>query len=120
LLDLPAFGLFVAPFGIAAFVLVARRSRRWPEDVGVICGMALTVLFVALLNLGYQPCGEGPIVLSPGQAEYSCGGLDPLPWAAVGVTLLVAGLAVYATALLRLTPPAARIRTERYPPGRDR
>jgi hypothetical protein len=46
-------------------------------------------------NLGYEPCGSGPGFRLRGTGEMSCGGLDPLPWAVVGIALVLMSILTY-------------------------
>jgi hypothetical protein len=84
-------GLFVLPFAALAVWFVGRSAARWPEMLGVALGGAAVCLAVAAANWDYTPCPDGPITLSPGEASFSCGGFDPMPWLLAGIVLGVAG-----------------------------
>jgi hypothetical protein len=96
-----SFGFFVLPFAALALWLVIRSGSGWPEVLGVVSGAGVVCLLIALLNNDYQPCPDVPVVLGPGETEYSCGGLDPLPWLIAGLALVVAGTVAYAIARRR-------------------
>jgi hypothetical protein len=80
-------GLFLLPLAVVALVLVARRSRGWPEGLGVLAGMAAVCLSVGGLQLA------------------AGGGLDPWPWLAVGAPLGALGVGGYALLRRRLGSP---------------
>lgn len=92
-------GLFLLPLAIVLVVLIAGRARPWPEALGTLAGAGVVVL---LLGAGhardYEPCPEGTVVLPPGETEWSCGGVAPLPWLISGTVLVAVALAAYALA----------------------
>lgn len=90
-------GVFVLPVAAVAFVLVARRSRAWPDSVlGGFIGVGAVCLFVAYRNRAYAPCQPAgtQIRLNVGE-RLACGGIDPTPWLTIGAFLLLFGLAAY-------------------------
>lgn len=104
-------GLFVLPFAALAIWFVGRSAARWPEMLGVALGGAAVCLAVAAINWDYTPCPDGPITLPPGEASFSCGGFDPMPWLVAGVVLAVAGPLGYLVAR-RLPAPPSLLRTQ--------
>ncbi|WP_020141199.1 hypothetical protein [Streptomyces sp. 351MFTsu5.1] len=83
---------FLVLAGVAGVLLARRGPRR--AVVGVVSGLALPAFYLAYLNRGGP--GEVCHAISGGQActdEYT-----PVPFLAVGVLLLVAGLVVHAMA----------------------
>ena len=90
-------GMFVAPFAIAAMAVAVRRNRDWPEAaLGGLVGVGAVCLFVAYRNRDYFPCRPvgTPGRLGPGE-HFACGGLNPVPWLAIGFLLAGIGLAGY-------------------------
>jgi hypothetical protein len=88
-------GLLLLPFGALSVVLVARWARAWPESLGVVAGVGAICLLIAALNRDYRPCPRAEVTLSPGQSEFSCGGLDPKAWWIAGALLLPAASVAY-------------------------
>jgi hypothetical protein len=80
-----ALGLLTGLPALAALFLVARRSTRWPEPLGLLAGFGALCLVVAGLNWG----GEG---------------LDAGPWLTAGLALVVAGVAAYWAAARSSSP----------------
>jgi hypothetical protein len=94
-LDLIGLGLFTMPLAIVALWFVLPRSRRWPEVIGLAPAAGLVLLLLAWANRDYQtPCFSGIVMGSGGYS--SCGGIPPTPIAVAGLTLVAAGLIVYA------------------------
>src|SRR5215208_455167 len=90
-------GIFVVPFAIAAIVLAARRNCRWPEAaLGAFLGVGSLCLFIAFLHRDDSPCPAARTLVRvrPGE-RLSCGGLDPVPWLAIGLLLAAVGLGGY-------------------------
>ncbi len=88
-------GLFLAPLALLLSWLAARRAHAWPEaSAGSLIGAGGVCLLIAYLHRSEVPCPDGPVHLRPGQ-HFSCGGFDPLPWLAVGVVLVAAGVSSY-------------------------
>jgi hypothetical protein len=90
-------GVFVLPVAVAALAFAARRNRRWPEPaLGALIGVGVVCLYVAFRGRDYSPCPPSgtPMRLGPGE-RFTCGGLDPVPWLAVGLVLGAVGLLGY-------------------------
>ena len=91
LVGIASIGLFVLPLPVLATVLLVRRQRATSGLPGLISGLAFPLLYVAYLNRA----GPGTFctIMTGGQEcndEWS-----PWPWLAVGVILLVLGVAVF-------------------------
>jgi hypothetical protein len=101
-----AFGLFTQlfwllwpiAFVLAAGLLLSGNTRKDHIALAVLLALGLTCLVLATLNLDYQSCNEsgatGSSYIRGGaskQADYQCGGLNPIPWALVGLIALGAG-----------------------------
>jgi hypothetical protein len=100
ILDLPGYGLLVAPIAIVAFAIALRKAPRlWPEVLGLVEGAGATCLLLAYLNRDYRPCPSGPIILGPGQSSFSCGGAPPQPWLIAGALLVTIAALAYLLAL---------------------
>jgi hypothetical protein len=92
----PSFGILLLPVAAAMVVATARRIRVWPEAFGVLEGLAAIALVIGLRNLGSSPCPTtGELILSPGQHEVTCGGLEPAPFLVAALILAMVGLAGY-------------------------
>jgi hypothetical protein len=72
-------GVLVGLPALVALWLVARRSPRWPEPLGLLTGVGALCLTIAFLNWDEL-------------------GVDPVPWLAAGVVLGAAGIGFYARA----------------------
>lgn len=72
-------GVLTAIPALVALGLVAWRSPRWPEPLGILTGAGALCLVVAALNWDEQ-------------------GVDPVPWLVAGVILALAGVLTYAGA----------------------
>ena len=98
-------GLFLLPAALAVLVLTAVFIRTWPEATGVLLGAAALLLFVGSANLNSTPCpssGSGAVhVGRPGDATFSCGGWDPVPWLVAGLVLAGASVGFYSLARWR-------------------
>jgi hypothetical protein len=97
-------GLFVLPLAAAALCLVAARAPHFRESIGFAAGVGTLGLVAAWLNRGYEPCPEGELTVPPGAppgTSLSCGGADPMPWLAGGVTLTAFALAAFVLARSR-------------------
>ena len=96
---LASIGMFIFPFALLAIALAARRNRAWPEGAtGALTGVGAICLYVALVQRAYSPCSEMPVRIRvyPGESgSFSCGGLEPLPFLAVGLVFVVAGVVGY-------------------------
>lgn len=102
-LGMLSIGLYVMPFAIFAIGATARRTRWWPEGpAGGLIGVGILLLWVAFGQRDYAPCPPSPILVRPGDPGRTCGGRDPLPWLAAGLSLVTAGAVVYVA--FRRTP----------------
>ncbi len=89
-------GLFLLPFAVLAIWFVARKSRIWPEILGMVGGLGVVGLVIAAIHregTGCRSSGE-----PDGSITVTCGGLDPKPWLVGGLVLLAAAPALYAFA----------------------
>ncbi len=97
-------GLFLLPFAVLVIWLVARKSRIWPEILGMVGGAGVICLVIAAVN------HEGPgcrTTEEAGAITVTCGGsLDPKPWLVVGFALLAVAPLLYAFARRRIVKPA--------------
>ena len=90
-------GIFVLPIAIIGTVLLARLPASLRGVPGLIAGLGLPPLYVAYLNRGYG----GPACSTNGTAAqhtlgYQCTqALNPWPWLAAGLVLVVAGVVVF-------------------------
>jgi hypothetical protein len=91
-------GLFVLPFAVAAVWLVARGGRLWPEILGLVGGLGVPAIVVAVLNRDGSGCRTSE---EGGLTTVTCGGLDPVPWLVVGLLLLAVTPALYGFARRR-------------------
>jgi hypothetical protein len=80
-------GIFVAPIFVLAGVFVARRTQYPLDALGLVVGLGIPCLAVAFANRDSNPCVA--------DSFNSCGGFDPHPWLAAGLTLVVAGASAY-------------------------
>jgi len=98
-LGAPSIGLFVLPFALVLLVIVVRRSLHLPEAIGLVSGIGVMLLLVALRNRDYEPCSaNGFQRLAPGQQSASCGGWDPHPWLYLGIGVTATGVLAYLAA----------------------
>jgi hypothetical protein len=88
-------GLFVLPFALVLLTIVATRSPRLPEALGLVSGIGVTLLLVAFANRDYEACPANGVHLAPGQQSFSCGGWDPHPWLYLGIAVTAAGAVAY-------------------------
>lgn len=89
-LQVSQIGAVFLPIGLIAAVLVAQRSRVWPEILGLAAGIGLMCLFVALLNGDSWPWNcpaSGEIITrTPNSVSAeSCDRWYALPWLIVGL-----------------------------------
>ena len=89
-------GWFIMPFAVWAFYHASARYRFFPEGIsGALLGASAVILFIAFLHRGDVPCpSSGSIIVFRGDRG-SCGGLDPMPWLRVGLTVMAIGIATY-------------------------
>ena len=80
-------GIFVLPVAIIGTVLLARQPASLRGAPGLVAGLGLSPLYVAFLNRGYG----GPAC----QTNQCTQALDPWPWLAAGLVLVVAGVVVF-------------------------
>src|SRR2546421_4318796 len=80
-------GLFFLPILLLGPLVLARLTGA-AEALGVVGGGGSVIALIGLLNLDYQPCPNGTVVLPPGQTSYECGGFDGTPSGIVGVLLM--------------------------------
>ena len=72
-------GVITGPVALVALFLVARRSPRWPEPLGLLAGFGVLCLVIAALTWSHD-------------------GVDPAPWLAAGLALVAFGVAAYGVA----------------------
>ena len=87
-------GLFFLPILLLGPLVLARLTGA-AEALGVVGGGGSVIALIGLLNLDYQPCPNGTVVLPPGQTSYECGGFDGTPWLIVGALLMVGAVLVF-------------------------
>jgi hypothetical protein len=95
--EILSIGIFVLPVAIIGTVLLVRLPASWRGVPGLVAGLGIPLLYVAYLNRGYGR----PTCLTSGSATpqhgvvYQCTQtLDPWPWLAAGLVLVVAGVVV--------------------------
>jgi hypothetical protein len=84
-------GLFVLPLPLLGTVLLARRQRASSGLPGLISGLAVPLFYVAYLNRA----GPGTICTTVTGGQECNDEWSPWPWLAVGVILLVLGVATF-------------------------
>jgi hypothetical protein len=82
-------GVFTGLPAVAALGLIAHRSPRWPEPLGILTGIGVLSFLVGALALGES-------------------GINPAPWLAAGTVLVAVGMVAYGVALRSLAPYARR------------
>ncbi len=88
-------GIFVLPVGIAATVFLATRRDASDGIGGLISGLGLPVLYIAYLNRD----GPGTICRTyPGGGSSCVEEWSPWPWFAIGMALVLVGVAVFTRA----------------------
>jgi hypothetical protein len=95
-------GALTLAIGLLLVALLLWRARG-REAIGLLAGAGAVAVLVGVINLGYNPCPSGPVVLKPGQTDFECGGFDGAPWLAVGLALMV--VAAIAFRLMRRSAP---------------
>ena len=91
LIGIASIGLFVLPLPVLATVLLLRRQHAaigWP---GLVSGLAVPLFYVAYLNRA----GPGTICTTVTGGQECNDEWSPWPWLAVGVILLVLGVATF-------------------------
>ncbi len=94
LLGALSIGLIVLPFAVGGTVLVATRDRAGEGVPGLLSGLGFPLLYVAYLNR------DGPATVCTGLrdgGQHCIDEVSPWPWVAIGVALLLAGVAVFST-----------------------
>ena len=100
-------GLVTLPVAAILTALLIKYAPDNRDAMGLVAGIGAMVLVIGFLNLGYQPCPESPtIVIMTDEGSFSCGGLDPKPWLAVGFIFLVVAIAVYRLRRQKLVKPS--------------
>ncbi len=100
-------GVFVLPVAIAVTVLVATRRTSSVGLPGIISGAGLPLLYVAYLNRG----GPGNVCTTFASGQSCTQEWSPWPWLAVGVVLVVTGVAAFVTMAL----PRSGIQSRKKP-----
>ena len=91
LIGIASIGLFVLPLPVLATVLLVRRQHPTSGLPGLISGLAIPLLCVAYLNRA----GPGTICTTVIGGQECNDEWSPWPWLAVGVILLVLGVAAF-------------------------
>jgi hypothetical protein len=84
-------GLLVLPFAAAGVVVLAMRHRLDRSAWGLICGAGLLCLYVAYL----QRLGPGTVARHTATAGGAETYLDPRPWLAAGLLLVLVGVGAF-------------------------
>ena len=92
-------GLLILPFVAAGVALLAVRHRLDRSAWGLICGAGLLCLYVAYL----QRRGPGTIAWHSATAAGAETYLDPRPWLAAGVLLVLVGGAAFISRQRRIS-----------------
>jgi hypothetical protein len=92
-------GVFVLPIPVVLTILLAKRQPSPHSALGLICGIGSPLLYVAYLNRSYggPACPTSGTVssLQPNVVHECIQNLDPLPWLAIGVALVLAGCVAF-------------------------
>jgi hypothetical protein len=96
-LTAPTIGLFVLPVAVAVAAVLAWRRQVRLAGPGVLTGLGLLPCYIAYLNRG----GPGTICTTTATSGSCTQEWSPWPWLAVGLCLVVAGLALQARTLRR-------------------
>jgi hypothetical protein len=91
LVGIASIGLFVLPLPVLATVLLVRRQPAARGLPGLISGLGVPLLYVAYLNRA----GPGTICTTVTGGQECNDEWSPWPWLAVGVILLVFGVAAF-------------------------
>lgn len=93
---------------VAASLLATLAAARWLRGAGglsgLLCGVALPLLYVALLNRQ----GPGEVCTSSAGGTTCTDERSPWPWLAAGLLLIAVALAVFARCR-RIHRPTARL-----------
>jgi hypothetical protein len=92
LIGVASIGLFVLPLPVLATVLLVRRRPAARGLPGLISGLGVPLLYVAYVNRA----GPGTICTAVTGGQECHGEWSPWPWLAVGVILVVLGVAAFA------------------------
>lgn len=90
-IGIASIGLFVLPFPVLATLLLVRQRQATTGLPGLITGLAVPVFYVACLNRA----GPGTICTTVTGGQQCNDEWSPWPWLAVGVILLVVGVAMF-------------------------
>lgn len=112
-LQISQVGILLLPIGLIAAILLATRSRVWPESLGVAAGIGLMCLFVTLLNGDSWPWScpaSGEIVTRTSNSVLveSCHRWYGLPWLIVGLVFSGGSALAYKLIARRSPPPYGR------------
>ncbi len=90
-------GIFVLPVAIIGTVILARLPSSLRGVSGLVAGLGLPPLYVAYLNRGYggPACSTSGSAAAHTLALQCTQPLDPWPWLAAGLVLVVAGVVVF-------------------------
>jgi hypothetical protein len=91
LVGIASIGLFVLPLPVLATVLLVRRQTATRGLPGLISGLGVPLLYVAYVNRA----GPGTICTAVTGGQECNDEWSPWPWLAVGVILLVLGVAAF-------------------------
>lgn len=87
---------FLLPAAAILLALASRYARRLSDMLGVVVGVGALLVVIGALHLNDHPCSPSRvIVVPPGRSDAGCGGFSGLPWLAVGLVLLMLGLATH-------------------------
>lgn len=91
-LGISALGIFAVPLALVVAVLLIVSHHAGRSALGAFVGMGLLSLYVAYV----QRKGPGTVSWHTATASGSDQYLDPRPWLAAGVLLVVVGVVAYA------------------------
>jgi hypothetical protein len=91
LVGIASIGLFILPLPVLATVLLIRRQPTTSGLPGLISGLGVPLLYVAYLNRA----GPGTICTTVTGGQECNDEWSPWPWLAVGVILLILGVAAF-------------------------
>jgi len=90
-LGVSALGVFALPLALLAAVLLVVRHHAGRATLGALVGVGFLSLYVAYV----QRRGPGTVSWHTATASGTDQYLDPRPWLAVGILLVVGGLIAY-------------------------